>query len=456
MLKFNTAWLTTIPLVLGCAVVGYGLTALARTERSSLPEAFKYKFSDALETRTATRTEAFAREIGFFQARVNRNPDSGLDLAALAGAYIGKARVTGQNAWYGLAEQAAARSLGALPLAIGNAGAQLALAEVAQARHDFRGALGMIEEITRTEPRNASAISLRASIELALGDPETAYRDVNALVASLPNVSNLTLRATTLEAQGKLGAARADFERAMAIEEPDDPFGSARTRTLYARFLVRQGQHDLARELLEEALRIAPHYPLALMHLADLEFRDAHYAPAEARYRELLINSRETPSTYDHAAQQGLARVKRAQSSGGADALWDEAEATLRREIAQGAYGHRRELSRLLLERGRPADAPEALAQATRELETRHDWETLSVLAWAQFRASQMNKAQQTIDRAISTGVQDAELELRAASIERALGNPEGAARHEANAARIDPRFDASLRARYGLEGAAR
>lgn len=453
MLKLdkNNIWLTTIPLVLACAVAGYAITAFARTSHSNLPDAFRYKFADALETRTATRTEAFAREIGFLQERVNRNPDSALNLAALAGGYIGKARVTGQNTWYILAQQAAERSLGLLSLRVGNVGAQLSLAEVAQARHDFTGALGLIREVTKLQPNNASAISLRATIQLALGEPEVARRDVDDLVKELPNVSNLTLRATIAEAQGRLEAARADFERALEIEEPDDPFGSARTRTLFARFLVRHGEHNLARGLLEEALRIAPHYPLALLHLADLEFREGRFAQAEARDKELLFISHDSPSTYDHAAQQGLARVKQAQGSSDAKALWLEAEATLRREITQGAFGHRRELARLLLERGRPQDVPEALTQASTELRIRHDWETLGVLAWAQLRAGRTLEARETVNRALSTGVQDAELELRAARIERALGHTENAQRHEANAARINPHFDANLRARYGL-----
>lgn len=454
MLKLdkNNTWLTTIPLVLVCAGIGYGLTAFARMERSSLPQAFQYKFAEALETRGATRTEAFAEELAFLQKRVNRNPESGLDLAALAGGYIGKARVTGQNTWYILAEQAAERSLAAFPLALGNSGAQLALAEVAQAKHDFHGALELIGLVTRREPRNASAISLRASIELALGEPEAARRDVSDLVKALPNVSNLTLRATTEEVEGALAAARADFERAIQIEEPDDPLGSAYTRTLFARFLVRRGEQDLARGLLEEALRIAPRYPLALLHLGDLEFREGRFAQAEARYAELLFISRDSPSTYDHAAQQGLARVKRAEGSGQAEALWDRAEATLRREITQGAFGHRRELSRLLLERGRPEDVPEALEQARTELNTRRDWETLGALAWAQLRSGRTLEARATIERALRMGVQDAELEYRAASIERALGHQIEAQRHEARAARINPRFEASLRARYGLE----
>jgi tetratricopeptide (TPR) repeat protein len=453
MLKLEkNQWLTAIPLVLVCAVAGYAITAFARTSHSSLPEALRYKFANALETRTATRTEAFAQQIGFLQDRVNRNPDSALDLVALAGGYIGKARVTGQNTWYILAEQAAERSLGLLSLKVGNAGAQLELAEVAQARHDFSGALGLIREVTASQPNNSSAISLRATVMLALGEPEAARRDVDALVGALPNVSNLTLRATIAEVQGRLVAARADFERALEIEEPDDAFGSARTRTLFARFLVRHGEYDLARGLLEEALRIAPNYPLALLHLADLEFRQGRSAKAEALYKELLFISRDSPSTYDHAAQQGLARVKRVAGSSEADARWLEAQTTLRREITQGAFGHRRELARLLLERGQTQDVPEALKQANRELETRHDWETLSALAWAQQRSGRMLEAQATVKRALSTGVQDAELEFRAASIERALGHLEAAEKHEAKAARIDPRFDAKLRVLYGLE----
>ena len=105
MLNFKqpAPWITAIPIAIISA--GIGLTLLQN--RSSLPEMYQYKYAQNLERRAETRTKAYAREIAFLQERVNRNPNDGLDLAGLAGAYIAKARVSGQNAWYVLAEQAA-------------------------------------------------------------------------------------------------------------------------------------------------------------------------------------------------------------------------------------------------------------------------------------------------------------------------------------------------------------
>jgi tetratricopeptide (TPR) repeat protein len=445
-LKQSNPWMTMIPLAIVSASLGFTLLQ----NRSSLPEMYRYRYEQSLEHRAETRTKAFAREIAFLQARVNRNPNDGLDLAALAGAYISKARFSGQNAWYVLAEQAAERSLAALPLEIGNTGAQLALAEIAQAQHDFSRALELIEAVTKTQPRNASALALRSTIKLAQGDLEGARQDVEPLVKALPNPSNLNLRAVILETQGELDAAKKDFTHALEIEEADDVFGSARTRTLFARFLARHGQPALAQGLLEEALRIAPSFPLALLQLADLEFRQGQYEKARATFNELRSTSKGSPSTFDHAAILGLARIAQATNSSEADQLWNDAVTILRKEVTSGAFGHRRELARVLLERGQPQDVNEALKQAKLELNIRHDWETLNVLAWTQQRAGFLPEARATIQKSLAVGVQDAELEYRAGQIEQSLGNLEQAKNHFAAAEKINPNSGREFAHRFG------
>lgn len=440
-----TQWVTVIPLAAIVAGIGFALVQ----NRSSLPEMYQYKYAQNLERRTETRTQAYAREIAFLQERVNRNPNDGLDLAGLAGVYIAKARVSGQNAWYVLAEQAAERSLAALPLQIGNAGAQLALAEIAQAQHDFSRALKLIEAVTKTQPRNASALALRASIGLAQGNLELALKDVEPLVTALPNQSNLNLRAVILETQGKLEAAKKDFTHALEIEEADDAFGSARTRTLLARFSARHGQPKLAQGLLEEALRIAPGYPLALLQLADLEYRQGQYERARVTYNELLSASKGSPSTFDHAAILGLARIARATKATDSDQLWNDAVNVLRKEVTGGAFGHRRELARVLLERGNPKDVNEALRQAKLELSVRHDWETFKVLAWAQQETGFPKEARVTVLKALAVGVHDAELEYRAGVIERSLGNLDQAKNHFVSGEKINPNSSREFERRF-------
>jgi tetratricopeptide (TPR) repeat protein len=373
-------------LLVGIAAVGVAAWFFV-APRSSLPESYRYAFNASLETRERTRTGAFAKEIAFYQARATRNPSDGLDLAALAGAYLSRARVTGENAWYTLAESAAERSLANLP--VFNAGARLALAEVRAARHDFQGALEVIGDVTRTEPRNGSAVSLRAGINLAVGNLAVARRDADALVNAAPNPSNLALRASILEAQGSSVTAQRDYERALALEEADDVFTSARTRALFGRYWLRQGNTALARALLEEALRLAPNYPLAALHLANLELGANNLDRAEAVYVSLR-GAAGSPSTYDHAALIGQAKIHALRGSGDAESLWTSGIALLRQEVQQGAFGHRRELARALLERGRDADVREALENARLETKTRRDAETLAVLEWAQTRCAKL------------------------------------------------------------------
>src|SRR5437867_13049286 len=99
--------------------------------------AYHYRFERA--PRGAVK-QALQREIEFYQARLTY-PNSGLNLAALAGAYLRMARATGDLRWYLIAEQTAQRSVASLPFQ--NNGALIVLARVAEARHDFQQAISL-------------------------------------------------------------------------------------------------------------------------------------------------------------------------------------------------------------------------------------------------------------------------------------------------------------------------
>lgn len=438
------------------ALLALGVWGVLR--RNPYPaEPYGYRYPQVLQVRQQTRTSAYQQEIAFYQERIRRNPQSGLDLAALATTYMKKARVTGQGSWYLRAEQAAERSLRVLPFF--NSGARLTLAEALQARHDFGGALELIEEVLDSEPHNSSALSLRASVYLALGDPQRALPDVTPLVELLPSSTNLTLRALVQEALGQDEAAAKDFVAAIGLEQPDDFFGSARVRTLLGRHHMRRGELEMAQKLFREALRIAPNYPQATLLLAELESRQGRYQNAERLYQQILgLHSAEgnagagSGTVYDHSAMRGLARLKRVQGSADEAVAWDRAEVVLRLEIENGAYGHRRELARMLLERGRPQDLPEALEQAQLEARTRQDWETLSTLAWAQMQSGQLSAAQHSMQVALKPGIREAEMFYRAGQIEQKLGNQQRAERYFAQAQQVDSRFDLKTRRWLGLE----
>ncbi|MBI2248152.1 MAG: tetratricopeptide repeat protein, partial [Armatimonadetes bacterium] len=263
---------------------------------------------------------------------------------------------------------------------------------------------------------------------------------------------SFTLRALVRIAQGEDDEAAADLHRAIASEEPGEVGSSAWARTLLGRLHNQRGQLQEARRLYVEALRILPQYPLALLHLAELEMRLKQYRAAEDHLTQVVNITRASPNVYDHAVLRGLARVKDLQGDrSGAARFWDEAETRLRQDVASGQFGHRRELARLLLERGRHEDLSEALRLMEAEVRVRRDADTLYVLAWALSENGRWLEAREAMREALRWGVRDARLYYRAAIIEQALGNRAAAVTYKALAMQADPTFDEHARRLAGL-----
>jgi tetratricopeptide (TPR) repeat protein len=405
-------------------------------------ESYRYPFDRA--PRGAVR-QALEREISFYQGRLARDPSGGLDLAALSGAYLKMARATGDLTWLLLAEQTAHRSLASLPFQ--NGGALLVLAKVAEARHDFDQAIRLARQSGGTD-----ALAIIITSNLGIGRVDEAEKAAERLVRTQPGLGSSTLRALVEITRGHDDAAVADLNRAIASEEPGEVGSSAWARTLLGRLHHQRGRLWEARRLYVEALRILPQYPLALLHLAELEMRWEQYRSAEDHLTKVVNITRESPNVYDHAVLRGLARVKELQGDRrSALRFWDEAEARLRQDVASGQFGHRRELARLLLERGRREDLSEALRLMQAEIRIRRDSETLFVLSWILSEHGRWLEARRAIQEAMHWGVRDARLSYRAALIEEALGNQAGAVTFKASAMQVDPTFDEHARRLAGL-----
>ncbi|MGF1521831.1 MAG: tetratricopeptide repeat protein [Leptolyngbyaceae cyanobacterium] len=413
-----------------------GLTLLValpvgwRFLQTSEVNAYAYPFS--LSSKNPDRG-TLEQTISFYQGRVQQNPEDGLDRATLASAYLKMARATGDDSWYLLAEESAQQSLANLPF--DNDGAVLALARVAEAKHDFAEAIRLAEQASGEE-----ALAVLVTSKLALGDVKEADAVANTLVDLSPSLGSFTLRALTRSTQGDRDGALSDFQQAIAAEEPAETRGSAWVRTLLGRFYVQQGKHDLANQLYREALEIVPDYPLALLHRAELKTRLGHYRAAERDYSKVS----------DPIALQGIARVKSLRGNANND-LWDKAETALRQQIDENALGHRRDLAHLLLERGNPEDVPEAIALLQAEANQRRDARTLDLLAWALSQAGRWQEAQQIIREALDQGIQEAGIFYRAGEIETALNNSNQADQYFRLAQDTDPTFDQQARQRLGL-----
>lgn len=413
---------------------------------SPLNAPYRYPFADTLAG-FGRPIASVEREIAFYQERIQRQPSSGLDRAYLASAYLQMARSTGEGSWYLLAEQTAQQSLAALP---NHPDALLVLARVAEARHDFASAQALLVQV----PDQPDALSAWATTHLATGNLAAAHQAAEAAVDRLPSLSSLTLLALVQAAQGSDDAALRSFQQAIGAEEPGEISSSARTRVLLGRFYYERGQLAQAEALYRESLRILPQNPLALLNLAQLQLRQGQYGAANRHYMAIAAASNGIPRSFDPLVLRGRARIQAAEGNrAAAEALWAEAEALLRQTLSEQsvAFGHERDLARLLLERGNPTDVPEALALMRSQIKTRQDAETLDTLAWALMASNRHMEAQQVIQQAIGLGTRDAALFDRAGAIAQKLGNQALADAYFRTVRAIDPQFDAAARRASGL-----
>jgi tetratricopeptide (TPR) repeat protein len=398
---------------------------------------YRYPFERAPRGTVRQLLEA---EIAFYQHRLAYDPQSGLNLAALAGTHLKMSRATGDLTWLLLAEQTAHRSLRNLPYQ--NSGALLVLARVAEARHEFAEAVRLANQAGGVD-----ALAIVITSTLATGNVDEASKAAVQLVRTLPGLGSYGLLALVEIAQGKDGAALAHLHQAIASEEAGEVASSAWARTVLARLHYRRGRLSEARSLYRETLRILPQYPSALLNLAELEMRQGQYKNAEDNLTQVVNITRASPNVYDHAVLRGLARARERQGDRkGASRFWGEAEARLRRDVTSDQFGHRRELARLLLERGRPEDLAEALGLMRQEVYVRRDAETLHVLAWALSKKGLWLEAQRTMRETLRWGVRDAGLFYRAALIEQALGHRGKALFFRRLVTQTDPTFDEDAR----------
>ncbi|NJL87616.1 MAG: hypothetical protein HC886_19165 [Leptolyngbyaceae cyanobacterium SM1_1_3] len=443
-LKVNLSALQVLLPVTGLLI---GTTFLAVSDFSLGQRPYRYPFNFPRQT---DAIKVLEQELAFYQNRVQQSPNDGLDQAALASTYLRFAKATGEANWYLLAEQAAERSLANLPF--NNAGAVLALARVAEATHDFDRSIKLSQQVLETNPSHEEAQALLVTAYLGKGQVAEAFEGADRLVQQIPTLGTYTLRALTNVAKGDNAAAERDFAKALAVEEPNQVGSSAWLRTLMGRFYASRGQLALAEDYYHEALRLIPNYPLAMIQLAQLETRQGHYRAAENRYSKILINQG-AANILDHSALQGLAQIKLLKGDRtAAETLWQQAETVFRQHQSLGSFGHRRELVRLLLNRGLSSDLPEALELMAAEIKMRQDAETLDTYAWALSRLNRWEEAQTALQTAIAKGTRSAVIFYRLGLVEQHLGKAAQADGCFRQAMTIDPSFNQRDRQIWGLE----
>ncbi len=369
------------------------------------------------------------QEIDQLKARVEQNPTGFLDRAALAQAYLARARETRDPAMYLLAEENARLSLKSM--AHLNPGAELVLAHLEVARHDFQGALERIARILKEDPSQQPARALKVTALLALGKVEPASELADELARQQPGLASSVLRAQTLVARGLDDEAGKELWKAIDREQAGEVAASLQARVLLARLYARHGKLRLAEMVLSSALAIGRD-PAALAELGRLDLARGRFAAAHERFTESYAVGR------DPSALQGLAvALSGLKLEREAAEARQRVEDAYRRELeGQQTMGHRRALAGLLLERGEGREAVE-LMQA--ELALRRDFETLMTAARALRLAGRAAEGWALMEEAFAQGYRDAPAWHERAALAEALKRPEEAERCRKEGLMLNP-----------------
>lgn len=369
-----------------------------------------YRFSTKLSQDLSTP------EIKHLEGRLAKNPDNFLEQNELASLYFSRGRENGDVEYFAKAEKLAKDSLKGNPMMNP---AKTLLAEVAETRHDFKGAIRYAEEALRETPQSLSARGTLATTYLATGDLKSAARYAEDLVHARPGTETLLTRALVLAAQGRDDEALFDFKRAAELEDIGNLQNAVRLRVLWARLHLRRGELKVAAALLDEALRILPGNHLALFYKGTLELRKEAYQKAETLFLDAFQASHQTKYLISFARAKALAG-----DAAGAKQARDDAEKTLRKSLSTEGFGHRLELAELLLDDPKPSEAivREAVELTEAELRERRSAEALLVLSRAYAAAGQWGPASQAALEGLTSGVREPALYVAAARAEASLG----------------------------------
>lgn len=373
--------------------------------------------------------------IRLYQSQLAAKPDDALVSNRLAGAYIGKARETGDLTYYGLAEQAARRSLKLVERGPVAARATTLLATVHIARHEFAEALRGAQAAIELNPGDPIPHALAGDALLEQGnydDATVAYARLAALQGlRRPDPRLAWLTFLQGDTAGAVAGTRQAVTRAAAANLAGEPV--AWMHCQLGDLLFYQGDLAGAETAYRDGLTAMPGYHRALAGAARVQAARERLREAAELYHKAL----DVIPLPEYAAALGdvYTRLGRTRDAAKQYALVEY----IGRLSALNKVVYNRELA--LFYADHDLKLPEALELARREVGARRDIYTQDVLAWALLKNGRAREAEAAMREALRLGTPDARLFFHAGMIYRALGDTDHAREALRRALALNPHF---------------
>ena len=378
-----------------------------------------------------------------YEANVRDHPNSFFSLRLLSAQYLRRFREKADLEDLRRVEETARRSIELQPQE--NTSAELLLASTLLSQHRFQEASEVITQAQKTNPDNSRVAALNASIQMELGNYETARTllKIRSDDESMDKIQNENsgqgaVLARYLELTGQLDLARSSLD--LAMQDEDQYYtNSAETR---AWFHVRSGDlafatgdFPVAEKRYQEARKLFPADVAALTGLARL------YA-SQHRWKSVL-----------EVANQGIDRIPLVETlgykadaqralgdpSGAADT---EALIDVVSHLSQVKGIYDRALAIHYVEH--QIHLTEALTIARQEVQLRDDIYAEDTLAWAAAANGQWEEAETAAVRSARYGTEDALLNYHQGVIAQHMGHREMAVMHLQQALHQNDKFHSS------------
>ncbi len=385
-------------------------------------------------TQTEEAIELIDKKIGFHAGRAARSPNSWLDLEQVAGAYLGRAHLTGSYDDYAQADRAVREAFERAPE---GSGPFFVRARISFTLHRFAEVepdLARIESSILVKSDVQRAVDeLRAALAYQRGDYAGSAMEFHRLLAEKKTATGLVRAAQYQWKSGDFDGAEKMFAEALTMTRPAD-------LERRAWLSLMRGLMDLDRGRLDDALT---HYQLADRtfggwylieeHIAEIKALKGQHEEARHRY-ETLVAKTNNPEFMDALAEvyNELHRPSdEAQMVDRAHALY---EARLLR-FPKAAFGHALDH---YLDR---EDAQRAIELGEKNRDLRPNAEAFVKLAQAYRLSGRTQQAKQAIEHALATPISTAELHGTAADIYASLGEQGQAQIQQQRAHSINPNW---------------
>jgi tetratricopeptide (TPR) repeat protein len=345
----------------------------------------------------------------------------------LGGAYLQKARETGDPSYYNKGEEALLQALELDPDSIQ---AMIPLGAVSLGRHEFQKGLEWAERALRIDPAYAGAYGIRGDAQVELGQYEAAFASFQRMVGLKPNLDSYARVSYARELTGDVEGA-IEAMRLAVNSSPPGTEGAAWARVQLGDLYFNSGHVDEATEQYQAALRDFNGYHMALAALGKARAVQGKYDEAIQLYQQAVAVIPQ-PTTL---AALGDLYVRTGQIDQ-AQLQYDTVD-LIGKLSSFNQQLYNRELA--LFYADHDIKLREALALTAREIEVRQDIYGYDALAWALFKNGRLSEAAEAISQAMKLGTQDASIYYHAGMIYYRLGDPQQARQHLQQALALNP-----------------